>query len=303
MKVESLKYDALLRMFSTQEKRYTGFYMLDKVMNGITGGSLIVLAGATGMGKSIFALNVLANMANKGTSCMYFDLENGRERFFNRILRIRYGVSESFFSNPDNLPQAKELLDKSERENLEYIDHTMLYEMGMMNLGYKLILNIIEKRAKEGTEVFLIDPLQALETSNDPKNSLNEQGTIVREFKELAQRLNVIIIICHHMRKSVNSGGEFVVDLDEVKEVKYKIPTVDDLRGSGKISDFATSAWGLVRTISSTTKEGKGKTLLNVMKNRDGDSGYVKMFFDVDKLLFRDTTTRIDNDLFNGKVC
>lgn len=277
----------------------TGYKKIDDIAGGIKLGSTTIIAGATGMGKSLLSLNILINMAKSGRKVTYFDLENGSEVSKKRILKAWYGLKEDFFADKGNADNALEMLLDTE-ESMEYWNHEELYKWGLTEKGISLIVEMI-KTSK--SEVFLIDPLQALETKAD--NQLyQEQGVITRKFKEIAQEKGKAILICHHVRKSTSGGGVWVDDIDDVEGIKYRLPTLDDLRGSGKISDFATDVWSMVRTASSPTKEGRGKTLLRILKNRVGSTGDVKLFFDEDTLQFRQQplVNYSDLSLLNGGI-
>ena len=53
----------------------TGFTEVDKVLGGLRGSDLIVLAARPRVGKSAFALNIATNAAKSGATVIYFSLE------------------------------------------------------------------------------------------------------------------------------------------------------------------------------------------------------------------------------------
>ena len=58
----------------------TGFTDVDRVLDGLKAGDLIIVAGRPSMGKSAFALNVAENVALAGKPVMVFSLEMGDEQ-------------------------------------------------------------------------------------------------------------------------------------------------------------------------------------------------------------------------------
>jgi replicative DNA helicase len=74
--------------------------------------------------------------------------------------------------------------------------------------------------------------------------------------------------------------------MDDDSPVKYKVPTLDDIRGSGKITEIATSTWGFVRKRSGKTPQERGQSLLRILTNRFGASGDARLFFDETTLRF-----------------
>lgn len=290
-KEERLEVDELVdRMFNParSDGYSTGFKDLDKIVRGVRLGTLTVLGGSTGVGKSLFGLNILKNLAEDGAACTYFDLENSDVVSHERLVSIWSGKSHSYFkSNPQEASNV--IWEYSSK--IEYFGSDDVERFGG---GVETVIKLI---AVSKSRVFLVDPLQALETENDSGKILNEQGKIVKALKELAQRKNKAIIICHHLRKSSGGSGEWASDTDELKEIKYRVPSIEDFRGSGKIVDYATDVWGILRTMSSETKEGRGKTLLRVLKNRSGKTGDVRLFFDEDTFKFHGVAPKSLNDM------
>lgn len=289
---EELSYFQTLadKMFSKTllEGYSTGYTSLDALVRGIKPGTLTVIAGSAGTGKSLFALNLLKNTIRLGIDVEYYDLENSETLSNQRFYCIWTGENTSVFRNETNKERVVSTMYEYS-EKFTYYGHEYLTSSGK-DLASQVYNYIKASRAK----VFLVDPLQALENETISQNNFNEQGKIIRSFKELAQKKEIAILFCHHMRKSMSRSGEFVTDFDDVKEVRYQVPTLEDLKGSSKIGDFATDVWGLVRTSSADTKEGRGKTLLRVLKNRSGLKGDVKFFFDEDNLRFYETNKSED---------
>jgi len=260
----------------------TGYSDLDALSGGLKAGELLILGGTTGTGKSLLALNILVNLAKRGIEVDYYDLENSAVISHQRLVSIWTGKPKEAFTEKRE-EAAKAMCDYTEYIN--YFDHEFL-----KTKEKPLFNRVLEFMAVSKARVMLVDPLQSLEEEIDGGRILNEQGKYTRYLKELAQRKQKTVIVCHHMRKSMARAGEWVTDLEDPAEQKYQIPSLEDMRGSGKITDYATDVWGIVRTSGSKTKAGRGSTMLRVLKNRTGLKGDVKMFFDEDNLQFHQTT-------------
>ena len=148
------------------------------------------------------------------------------------------------------------------------------------------ILRLVKYHALKGQKIFLIDPLQAI-PGDDVLNTQEEEGNIVKELKNLAQELNLTIILCHHIRKTVSGGDTFVKSIADIDSPKLRVPSLDDLRGSGKIGDYATGVWTMVRINNSTEADDRNKTLFRILKNRFGNLGDVRLVFNPMTLTFR----------------
>jgi predicted metallo-beta-lactamase superfamily hydrolase len=70
--------------------------------------------------------------------------------------------------------------------------------------GTNLIYELIRTESRK-CDVFLIDPLQALETRSKSDELYQEQGNIIKNLQEQAEKRNKIVIITHHIRKAGNS--------------------------------------------------------------------------------------------------
>jgi replicative DNA helicase len=86
--------DARLRTGEDHPKLWpTGFQALDDVLNGgFRSGSLILLAGPQGLGKTTFALQVARNAAVEGRSILYFTFEHDGEAMLERLIALEAGL-------------------------------------------------------------------------------------------------------------------------------------------------------------------------------------------------------------------
>lgn len=71
----------------------TGFTEVDKLLGGVRGGDLIVLAARPHVGKSAFALNIATNAAKSGAAVVYFSMEMSVYHVKQRILCSEARVS------------------------------------------------------------------------------------------------------------------------------------------------------------------------------------------------------------------
>lgn len=75
---------------------------------------------------------------------------------------------------------------------------------------------IIEVASIEGYQLFVIDTFSRIH-GNLEKDSRNNQNKCMEELQELAQRLNVAIVILHHTnRQGTWEGSQKIMDLSNV---------------------------------------------------------------------------------------
>jgi replicative DNA helicase len=274
----------------------TGYENLDKIVGGLKRSTLVVLVGTTGTGKSLLALNMLVNMAKRGLRVCYIDLENGLAETLERILRIWEGLPASYFRDENNKNELKAM--SVALENFVYYSHVS-FDGGITP---EKVLETAAVEAAAGTYIIVVDPLQAVIRSSSPSEKLVEEGNFTRAFKEMCQRTNTCGILCHHLRKGIGAGGEYVTDLNAVSETRYRIPTLDDVKGSSAIADFAQEVWGFVRMYAADSAEKRGRSIVKVLKHRRGNGSIASLLLDERTLRFITDDGLTANQLFTGTV-
>ena len=88
-----------------------GDVLLDEALfMGAAPGLITTLAGATGSGKSYFALNLINNLINQNSPCMYISLEMGDITTFDRLLALRCGIPNEDLYKAENIDGIREAL-------------------------------------------------------------------------------------------------------------------------------------------------------------------------------------------------
>ncbi|MBR2521718.1 MAG: DnaB-like helicase C-terminal domain-containing protein, partial [Coriobacteriales bacterium] len=64
----------------------TGFRDIDRILAGMRGGDLIIIAARPGVGKTSLALNIAVNAAKAGTSVAFFSLEMPSDQLIQRVM-------------------------------------------------------------------------------------------------------------------------------------------------------------------------------------------------------------------------
>lgn len=269
----------------------TGFSSLDAIVGGLRIGSLtIVGAGASGMGKSIFGINLIVNL-NKAFELpvVYIDLENGVLESLERIIKIWNGdmLPEDFFRVGGNY-KSDVLKMRDEFNTFSYYSHEDITESSRGK-----IVKLVNFHAKKGYKIFLIDPLEII-PAEDCGDPMREEALVIKNLKDLAQEKGLIIIILHHVRKTQNGGDTYIKSISEVEIPKMRIPVMDDFKGLGKTVNLATGVWVIVRMQTAKSKKERNKTLLRVLKNRFGDLGDVYLEYQPATLRFIEVTKEME---------
>jgi replicative DNA helicase len=202
----------------------TGFESLDKFTGGWQETDLVIVGGASSMGKTSLALAFAFNSAFYGkTPTCLFSYEMSSQQLLSRLVSSDSGI--------DNKWIMKGTLDQSElskiHESVGRIERVPLYVDECSSSSLKYLLNrirqyVITKKVK----LFMVDYLQLV--SNDKKGRSREQevSEVARALKNIAKELNVTIIALSQLNRGVGQRSE-------------SRPTIADLRESGEIEQAA----------------------------------------------------------------
>ncbi len=202
----------------------TGFNSIDKFTGGWQETDLVIIGGASSMGKTSLALAFAFNSAFIGESptCL-FSYEMSSKQLLSRLISSDTGI--------DNKWILKGTLDQNElikiHESVGRIEGIPLYVDECSSSSLKYLLNrirqyVITKKVK----LFMVDYLQLV--TNDKKGRSREQevSEVARSLKNIAKELNITIIALSQLNRGVGQRAE-------------SRPTIADLRESGEIEQAA----------------------------------------------------------------
>lgn len=202
----------------------TGFSDLDRLLNGLHAGQLVVMAGRPGLGKSTLALDVARNAAvNHGHAAAIFSLEMSKIEIVMRVLSAESRVPlaalrSGRLGDDDWMRLARRMGD---------IGDAPLYVDDSPNL------NLMEIRAKarrlrqrHDLKLIVVDYLQLMTSPKRTESRQQEVSELSRGLKLLAKEIGCPVIAVSQL----NRGPEMRQD---------KRPMLSDLRESGAIEQDA----------------------------------------------------------------
>ena len=236
---------------------HTYYPSIDKALGTLQGGDFLVLAGATGMGKTCMALNLLMNMAENNKKVLLFSLEMPLKQLQNRIIAAQTGIDASkirnFQMNDFEQQRYKNYIESEEFKIFEKIEVCTEY-----NITVDKIRRITEETEPD---IVFIDYL-GLVSSDINGNSYERVSQVSRDLKLTALATNTPFIVLHQLNRIP-------------AERREKRPLLSDLRDSGKIeqdADFicfvyrdsyynAEAPENRMEFILSKSRHGKGKAI------------------------------------------
>ena len=263
------RVDAATDGTATGDSFATGFPSIDKRLgSGVRRGDLVVIGGEVGVGKSSLALAMALRMAQAGINSAFFSAEMSVDRVMERVLAIegrariddiRVGALDEF-SRAAVGAAAVRL-----RDGAPIIE--VLPPGGITTMGDAL-------RRTLDLQVAFVDPLQALALGS--KDHAEEVAVAVRGLKTLAVELGVAIVTTTDLAVEVSGRPD-------------PRPALRDFGALGAVKQHAYVVLGVYREEMHNPGAGvDGATELLVLKNRNGGTGYVDLYFYRQWLRFED---------------
>lgn len=265
----------------------TGFNDLDSLLAGLQKSDLLILAARPSVGKTTFALDIARNVGIKAKVPVgIFSLEMSKEQLVDRLLCAEANVDLWKM-------RTGRLSDKQEDDDFPRIGHAMgtLAEAPIFidDFANANIMDIRTKARRLQMEnnlgLIIVDYLQLMEGRIRTDNRVQEISEISRGLKQIAKELNVPIIALSQLNRSVENR-------------QPPIPKLADLRESGSIEQDADIVMFIYReAVYKRDLELDRKNLaeIHIAKHRNGPTGIVKLFFDEQKVTFKNLEKQTGN--------
>lgn len=201
----------------------TEFAPWDQVVGKMGKGDLIVLGGATSMGKTSMAQQVAWAVGKHGRRTMVFTLEMTAEEYTKRHLAQMTGISTvDQEAGTITSTQMEKLIVAAQafRDLPIYIDGSPTMTVAQIRSRARRL------RRRGGIDFIMIDHLRFI-APDDPRAQERDQlQQITRDLKALAKELQVPLLLVAHLNRDAN------------KRDNHK-PTLSDLYGSASIEQNA----------------------------------------------------------------
>lgn len=234
--ISEVKPKKLSEIIHDEKMRFsTGFAEMDSVMGGgIVPGSVTLLAGDPGIGKSTLLLQMALNLS-QGSASRLSTLQDDARRDYSKNNKFSRSLSESRFSDSKN----SKMGDKSAFSSLASGQSTVLYVSGEESeqqiklRAVRLTKNLIRRPADDNLslisltntdeivalienikpEVVIVDSIQTVESENlsGLSGSVGQVRYGAGQFIKAAKSLNIPVILVGHVTKEGMVAGPMVL--------------------------------------------------------------------------------------------
>ena len=264
------RVDASADGAASEDTLATGFPSVDRLLGGgLRRGDLVVLGGDTGSGKSALALAIALRTAQEGKAVTYFTGEAGTERVIERALAIegRARMDDLRRGTLDDATRATvgaaALRLRDAAPAVAAIPHG-----GVAGIAEEL-------RRQLDVDLVVLDPLQALASGERPL--AEDVAAAALALKRVAGELNVALLVTSALPALS-------------REREDLRPALDDLGALGALKQHADVVLALYREemYGGASHGVEGATELAAIKNRNGPTGYVDLYFYKQWMRFED---------------
>lgn len=259
----------------------TGYTELDNVLGGLQKSDLIILAARPSMGKTGLALDIGRNVAvNEKKAVGIVSLEMSKDQLGDRLLCAEAGIDlwkmrTGKLQNDNDFAQIGRAMGELAEAPLFIDDSASSNIMEIRTKARRL-------QMEHGIELLIIDYLQLMEGRASTDNRTQEIAEISRGLKSIGRELNIPILALSQLSRAV-------------EQLNPPIPKLSHLRESGAIEQDADVVMFIYRE-EYYQRDTDRKNIADVFiaKHRNGPTGQIELYFDVEKASFKNLETRFD---------
>ncbi len=255
----------------------TGFPFID-TKGGFQPSNLIVIAGATSMGKTSFAMSIARRAVESNRKVAFYSLEMTQYQIVARLLSKGSGIAPNRLLND---PLDKEELCRFDKESgrmNKYADNLLFDDRSCCTVD-SIIASIRALKKRNNIDGVFIDYLQILNVNQRGITNREQlMGDVARKLKNLAKDLNIWIVALSQLNRDKDNPS----------------PNLDRLRDSGQIAEAADIVMLIYRAEMYRRRydhpfeniETSGTALINVAKGRNVGVGSFIAGFDAQSTFF-----------------
>lgn len=248
--------------------KFTRFSNLEKKLN-LKENDFVILAGATGVGKSGIAINLLDDLSHN-YPCVYFNFEMVEEELYQRLISINSKLNQKMLEQYETLPQknmnvVNSAIDDISKRHIDIINHSSTLD--------KLRSFIMSYKSDKHFIVF-VDHVGLIGVR--AKNSYEKMTEVAKELRKMSLDNNCTIIgLCQLNREATKNA---------------KQPNLSMLRDSGELEQSASK----VIFVWKNEKNCAEDYYLVIEKNRSGPKSIIPIGYNKENQIAYELSNKRD---------
>jgi replicative DNA helicase len=251
----------------------SGFRDIDKKTSGLQKSDLIIVAGRPSMGKTAFMMNIAEYAAlTSDLPVLVFSLEMPADGLVVRILsslgRINQTNIRTGDIKDDDWPRLTSTVSMLSDKKLLIDDSPALTPSEIRSRARRVAREHgkVDETGERRLGMIVIDYLQLMQVAGTTENRTGEISEISRSLKSIAKEFDCPVIAGSQLNRSLEQRPD-------------KRPIMSDLRESGAIEQDADVIMAVYRDEVYHEDAEKGIAEINILKQRNGPIGKVKLKF------------------------
>ncbi len=242
----------------------TGYRDLDAILGGLQKSNLVIVGARPAMGKTSFALGMVAQAALSGVPTLFFSLEMSHIEITQRILCSQARVDATRMRNGSLTATDWDRIQRG----IGVLGDAPIYIDDNPNLT---VMDVRAKarrmKASHDLGLVIIDYLQLMSGRNSAENRQVEVSEISRGLKILARELQVPVVALSQLSRGL-----------ELRQDKR--PVLADLRESGSLEQDSDVVMFIYRDeVYNKESTDLGTAEIIVSKHRNGPTGISRLAF------------------------
>ena len=248
--------------------KFTRFSNLEKKLN-LKENDFVILAGATGVGKSGIAINLLDDLSHN-YPCVYFNFEMVEEELYQRLISINSKLNQKMLESYETLPQknmsiVNVAIDDISKRHIDIINHSStLDKLRSFIMSYK----------SDNHFIVFVDHVGLIGVR--AKNSYEKMTEVAKELRKMSLDNNCTIIgLCQLNREATKNA---------------KQPNLSMLRDSGELEQSASK----VIFVWKNEKDCAEDYYLVIEKNRSGPKSIIPIGYNKENQIAYELSNKRD---------
>jgi replicative DNA helicase len=249
----------------------TGFHWLDKMTDGLQLREMALIAARPSIGKTAIAIAIAEAAAVRAkVPTLFISLEMSKEAIFRRSVASIGSVSMQSLKSGNlsegDMRSMSMAAGKIANSPLWFLDGSSSQSVS------SITANVRRAVRKHGVRLVIVDYIQKVKAADKAEKRTYEVAEVSGKLKDIAVQTGVAMLCLAQLNR-------------ENEKEKGRTPRLSDLADSGQLERDADC----VMLLDRDRREAKGEASIIIAKQRDGECGVVKLWYDGQFCRFTDS--------------